>query len=250
MTNDLELSVQVTAIRRKDPPEIHLDFVDLRNTPTRLRGTAIVRADGMRITGLQVEDPDVNTSTLRELRLGGLRVDLNQCLRSTTYTTDLDKATVRLLVFRLMHPSSGYRSPEEADDDADDAAFIRKLTKTLHAVNTQHRLPTIRPARGRGARSDAFYRDVALGYLRAAQEDPRRVILNLTDSLRSTLKQPRLSTHTVSTWVRRARKDGWLSTSAPGVAGGAGGPRLNDWLKWYRQQNLPPGVYPLEDDPQ
>ncbi len=84
---------------------------------------------------------------------------------------------------------------------------------------------------GRSAKSDDFYRSVALMYLEYFERYGQRVIAEMTEALGKRREHANRSRNTVSTWVRRAREEGWLTRSTQGKAGGAPGPKLRAWLK-------------------
>jgi hypothetical protein len=78
------------------------------------------------------------------------------------------------------------------------------------------------PKRGRHGFGDDFYRRVALLYLELQSAGWGRGILGEIARLED---RPR---ETVSTWVRQARKRGFLTAGTPGRAGAEPGPRLHE----------------------
>ncbi|MFE2828484.1 hypothetical protein [Streptomyces sp. NPDC059271] len=77
------------------------------------------------------------------------------------------------------------------------------------------------PAPGRAPLPDELMRQVAEGYLLEIASGLRGAVQRLAERLGRPEK-------TVSNWVAKARKDGWLGPAAQGRAGAAPGPRLTE----------------------
>jgi hypothetical protein len=81
----------------------------------------------------------------------------------------------------------------------------------------------------RGRRDDEFYRLISLAYILTWWQHHRDPVATLTEALREDSNLHRdLKEATVSTWVRRARRAGWLTPAAHGKAGADFGPRWDN----------------------
>lgn len=80
------------------------------------------------------------------------------------------------------------------------------------------------PKKGRNAQNPDHYRDVAIRYIELLDEHGQRVVTAMAEELG-------YSPNTVSTWVRRAREEGWLTKGIQGKAGGEPGPKLIEWMR-------------------
>jgi hypothetical protein len=98
----------------------------------------------------------------------------------------------------------------------------------LGDVTTLAKSLRVGPKMGRGAKDPAHYRDTARMYLALYPEHGQRVVKVMAEEM----GRPR---HTVRTWVRRAREEGWLGKGIQGKAGGGPGPRLREWLREQEQ---------------
>lgn len=77
------------------------------------------------------------------------------------------------------------------------------------------------PSPGRAPLPDELLRQVAEGYLAETSRGLRGAVKRLSDQLGRPEK-------TVSNWVAKARRDGWLGPASQGRAGATPGPRLLD----------------------
>jgi len=174
---------------------------------------------------------------MRALKLGELRRRIADDLRRNPapLTTAADLSDIKR---RSVDSPESLTATEQAwllwigratdlDLDLDEASnqAIAQAHRKAKSVWTQS------PNRGRGARSDDFYREVARAYLSLLRESPNRVIARLTLLLQELQGDPQLTRATVSTWVRRAREESWLTGSSQGKAGGGEGPKLVEWLR-------------------
>jgi hypothetical protein len=163
------------------------------------------------VTFNQITGNDITSATLRAIRLGELR------------------ATIRAHPERTSILAILYRSVEKGDLTADNGALPILEAAYQDAIERIKQAP---PKRGRGAKDPDFYRAIAVMYLEHVEQG-QRPIQDMTNELRRKRKYRKLSRNTVSTWVRKAREDGWLTRSTQGKAGGEPGPRLE---AWYREQ--------------
>jgi hypothetical protein len=83
------------------------------------------------------------------------------------------------------------------------------------------KLPTARPQRGAREPDLDFYRDVAGLYRDAVKLGHRKPIVRMAEELAELLSPDSDPARTVSTWVRKARKLGYLRAAIPGKAGEA-----------------------------
>ena len=89
------------------------------------------------------------------------------------------------------------------------------------------------PERQQGrAREDEFYADVAVRYLAAFRKDRYRTNVVLrNDYLRRGWSPKKATLQQVASWVRLARRYGWLTPSRRGVSGGEATEKLLAWQK-------------------
>ncbi len=206
------------------------------------RGEASILPDGrlviseITISARRSKSVGVTSSDMRDLRLGELRRRIADDLRrdpapltSAAHLPDIKRRSVDSpgsLTATEQAWLLWIKRATDLDLDLEEAS-----TQALAQASTRAKsVWTQSPNRGRGARSDDFYRQVAITYLSLFRESPTRVIARLTLLLKESQSDPYLSRATVSTWVRRAREEKWLTKSSQGKAGGTEGQRLEDWL--------------------
>lgn len=183
-------------------------------------GEAVVTNGKFKVTALRLSEPSdgLTSDSLRTVPMGevilGLLDGINQLPPD---------AVTRKTALALIDDSRAIREGIYSYDEVEaDQALVQALRWSIR---------DFQPNRGRGARSDDWYREVAVLYLQALESDPRRPIQSMTETLRRKRKDPGLSRETVSTWVRRAREEEWLTRSTRGKAGGLPGRNLRVWLK-------------------
>ncbi len=163
---------------------------------------------------------EVTTATLRGVRLGDIRLQVFDDVR----------ADPRLIESPIEYVSrvsldEPYEREVLARSIGED--FLRREDDAVRSATAQTGVAARNlrkgPSRGRGAQSPSHYRDTALLYIGLLPSYGQRVIKEMAQRL----DRPR---NTISTWVRRAREDGWLTRSTQGKAGGEPGPRLIAWL--------------------
>jgi hypothetical protein len=177
----------------------------------------------------EISGQNLTSSLLRNLRLGDLRLKISefflQRVDQTAWST-MFPADGRYRLEKIKATPKGLPPNDLADSEA--AAEIN-LSRIALASARIH-LSLGRPNRGRAAKSPDFYRQVAEMYLVFLSRHGQRVVKAMTDELRKQPEHYKLSRDTVSTWVRRARQEQWLTSASPGKAGGGPGPKLISWL--------------------
>jgi hypothetical protein len=204
------LEFEAVADERRGPPGLELagfGRVQIRGRATLEGGALLIRS-----LALQIETGDLTTGLLRRIPLGAIREQLWRGLRQHP---------------QLLEWETGGFVPDAQNPfllrpvSAEEQEAARRRTTGLVAG-----LKRRAPRRGRGARSDDFYRDLAEAYLRVLAAHPRNPIQALTEELRKSRRHEQLSRNTVAAWIRKARQQGWLSPSSRGKAGADPGPRL------------------------
>ncbi len=224
-----------------DPEPGSFQF-ESRGTQPTFRGEASILHDGrlvireVTISAGRSKSVGVRSSDMRALRLGELRRRIADDLRedSAPLTTAANLPDIKrraaespetlTATEQAWLPWIGRATTLGLDLEEASAQAIAQADTRAKSIWTQS------PNRGRGARNDDFYREVAITYLSLLHESPNRVIARLTLLLRESKGDSLLSRHTVSTWVRRAREEHWLTKSSQGKAGGTEGRRLEDWV--------------------
>jgi hypothetical protein len=204
------IEFEAVADERRSAPGLELSGLgqlQIRGTATIEGGTLVIRS-----VSLQAETADITTGLLRRIPVGAIREQLWRGLRQHP---------------QLLEWETGGFIPDEQNPfllqpvNADEQEAARRQTAQLVAG-----LKKRAPKRGRGARSEHFYRDLAEAYLRLLAEHPRTPVQALTEELRTSRRHQQLSRNTVAAWIRKARQQGWLTAGSPGKAGADPGPLL------------------------
>lgn len=186
-------------------------------TPDGVSAEGIAQlADGrFVIERLTLVDPDgVDSRTLRQFQIGWLKAELRELL--IEHPEYMDGHAVLASLIRM-----------KQGDESVPAEFLMAEQSVRRAEAS---LRASAPNRGRGANSEEFYRDIAIGYLHAMETDQGRPVEGLTRHLRESPRHKNLSRSTVSTWIRLSRERGWLTSLGRGRGGGKPGQRLVDYL--------------------
>jgi len=169
---------------------------------------------------LSIRSDNITVDTPR-LNIGAIRVEVARQIRHDPHQTEALRQLVR--DWPQLPPDE---SAERLTATRHKASYMNEARAQIYSTG---RLPV-----GRPRLSDGFLRGVALGYIAAFLEDPRRVALNLTEVYREKLSDPDLSVNTVKGWIRRCREDGWLAPASKGKPVADFGPRLEEWFDEVR----------------
>ena len=204
------IEFEAVADERRGAPGVEIAALG----PVQIRGRATIAGGALliRSVSVQTETIDITTGLLRRIPLGAIREQLWRGLRQHPQLLDWETGG---FVPDEQNPFLLRAVSAEAQE-----AARRRTTRLVAGLKRRS------PRRGRGARSDDFYRDLAEAYLRLLAEHPRTPIQTLTEELRKSRRHEQLSRNTVAAWIRKARQQGWLSASSRGKAGADPGPRL------------------------
>jgi hypothetical protein len=176
------------------------------------------RDDALRVVSVYFDCGDggePSTGTLRLFLLGEFRLHALEWLR--THPGLLELPYVAFL-------REGLDQGQELSDPRKHERLVSLLEESSRSASSATRRLRKGPNKGRHAANPDHYRDVAIRYLELLPEHKQRVIRAMADHLG-------YSPNTVSTWVRRAREEGWLSRGTQGKAGGEPGPKLIEWME-------------------
>ena len=195
--------------RRVDPPGL----VELEGQIEN--GAIVFKTLSVRSDSITVDTPRLNIGAIRAAVASQIRHDPHQTEK------------LRELV-RDWHDLPLGERDEMLRATRFKARYVNEARAQIYSTG---RLPA-----GRPRLSDSFLRGVALDYIAAFLEDPRRVALNLTEVYREKLSDPNLSVNTVKAWIRRCRLDDWLAPASKGKPVADVGPRLEEWFNEARSR--------------
>jgi hypothetical protein len=181
-----------------------------RRIQLRLKVVAEIERGTIQLRSVEIVSPgEITSAVLRAVPLRRMQERIVEELRRNPTLQD-GQATLRELI----------RAAGESGWPPDLLARLDQAEEEAHR-RARFLAP---PKRGRRARSPDFYREIALDYLHTLRREPRKVV----EAMAASRGVPR---PTVSTWIRRAREEGWLTKSTQGKAGGEPGPKLRAWVK-------------------
>ncbi len=227
---DMRLSYMVREPDEKGWPQfdVHFDLDDGCTTTVRF----VVVDNMLQVRRVKFMSPDFpkiepTTATFRSLRLGDIRLQVLSDVRADPSLLEPPADTMAGMI--LEDESLRSRFEQVVGEDV-----LRREAKLVAAARAHSRVlaKSLKkgPARGQGAQSPKHYRDTALMYLQLLPEHGQRVIAAMAKTLGR-------SRNTVSTWVRRAREEAWLTKSTQGKAGGEPGPKLIAWLEEQEKES-------------
>jgi hypothetical protein len=204
------IEFEAVADERRGAPGVDI----ARLGPVQIRGRATIEGGALviRSVSVEAETVDITTGLLRRIPLGAIREQIWRGLRQNPQLLEWETSG-----FVPDEQNPFLLKPVSAEEQE---AARRRTTRLVAGLKRRS------PRRGRGARSDDFYRDLAEAYLRVLAEHPRNPIEALTEELRNSRRHEQLSRNTVAAWIRKARQQGWLTASSRGKAGADPGPRL------------------------
>lgn len=173
-----------------------------------VRGTAVLDANSVRITSLEIQpsgdQDEVTASLVRQVPVGKIAASLR-----TLATLERAKRSGILA-------GAGARNTETVD-------FMLSFGPTLDDYGVSAKILPAEPPSRRGGRApitDDLLRELAEVYLTETAEGmPPHALARVADHF----DRPQ---ETIRTWIARARKDGWLGPGMKGRAGSEPGPRL------------------------
>ena len=170
--------------------------------PVQIRGRATIEGGALVIRSVSVEAEtlDITTGLLRRIPLGAIREQIWRGLRQHPQLLEWETSG---FVPDAQNPF--LFKPVSAEEQE---AARRRTTRLVSGLKRRS------PRRGRGSRSDDFYRDLAEAYLRVLAEHPRSPIQALTEELRKSRRHEHVSRNTVAAWIRKTRQQGWLTPAA------------------------------------
>jgi hypothetical protein len=215
--------VTITAFREeRESGVLGADFATVHMyDPWRVTGTVRVEAARLVITRLTIEpQPSWQSPSGRILKQDEMDAVGNGVTSSLLRSIQVGRLISALRAELQRHPEAVARMAQAlaalgADTPSVDPEYLDVARRVAQAVPGP-------PKRGPHGRGDDFYRQVALLYLELQSAGWGRGILGEIARLED---RPR---ETVSTWVRQARKRGFLTAGTPGRAGAEPGPRLHE----------------------